>query len=58
MQMRAREERERPLVGQGDEGEEEVENLEDGDGFDEGVEVLGEEVEEEFGPEEAFEGGG
>ncbi|KAK0292352.1 hypothetical protein LTS00_007829, partial [Friedmanniomyces endolithicus] len=58
MQMRAGEERERPFVGKGEEGEEEVEDLEDGDGFDEGVEVLGEEVEEEFGPEEAFEGGG
>jgi hypothetical protein len=32
--------------------------LQDGYGFDGGVEVFGQEVEEEFGPEEAFEGAG
>jgi hypothetical protein len=32
--------------------------LEDWDGFHCGVEVFGQEVEEEFGPEEAFEGAG
>jgi len=31
--------------------------LQHGDGFDGSVEVLGEKVEEEFGPEEAFECG-
>lgn len=47
----------RPLVGQSDEGEDEVEDLEDGYWFYGGVEVLGEEVEEELWPEEGFEGG-
>jgi hypothetical protein len=32
--------------------------LQDGDGFDGRVEVFGQEVEEEFGPEEGFEGAG
>jgi len=43
---------------QREEAEEEVEALEDGDGFDGGVEGLGEEVPEDFGPEDGVEGGG
>ena len=55
---RAGDEPERPLPGQTDESEYHVHNLEDGNGLHGGVEVLGEEVPEDFGPEEAFEGGG
>lgn len=47
-----------PFPGEGEDAEEEVDELEDGDGADGGVEVGGEEVPEDFGPEEAFEGGG
>lgn len=43
---------------QREEAEEEVEALEDGDGFDGGVEGLGEEVPEDFGPEDGVQGGG
>ena len=35
----------------------EIDYLEDGDGFDGPVEVGGQEVPEDFGPEEAFESG-
>ena len=49
---------ERPFPGEAEDAEEEVEALEDGDGFDDGVEVDGEEVPEDLGPEEAFYGGG
>nr|POE80010.1 hypothetical protein CFP56_08076 [Quercus suber] len=45
----------RPFVGQADERDDEVDDLQGGEGFDGGIEVLGEEVEEELGPEEAFE---
>ena len=48
----------RPLPAQDDEGEEQIEDLENGDGLDGAVEVLGEEVPEDFGPEETGEGGG
>lgn len=43
-----------PFVGEADDAEDEVDGLEDGDGLDGAVEVLGVEVEEEFGPEVAF----
>lgn len=52
------EDREGPFPGEGEEAEEEVQDLEDGDGADGGVEIGGEEVPEDFGPEESFEGGG
>jgi hypothetical protein len=58
VQVRARHPSERPFVGEADEGDDDVEDLQDGDGFDGGVEVFGEEVEEKFGPEEGFEGAG
>ena len=58
MERRAGEVGERPFVGEGDAGDDEVEDLEDGDGFDGRVEGFGEEVEEEFGPEDGGEGGG
>ena len=48
----------RVFPAQGEEAEAEVEDLEDGDGTDEGVEVGGEEVPEQFGPEEGEDGGG
>jgi len=54
----SREGLERVFPGQSEEAEEEVDDLEDGDGFDGGVEGFGEEVEEDFGPEEGGEGGG
>jgi hypothetical protein len=43
-----------PLVGQSDDAEYEIYGLKDGDWLDGAVEVLGEPVEEELGPEEAF----
>ena len=48
----------RPFPGQAEEAEDEVEDLQDGDGLDGAVEIRGQEVPEDFGPEEAFEGGG
>lgn len=54
----AGEELERPFPEQADDAEEEVEDLQDGRGFDGAVEVLGQEVPEDLGPEEAFERGG
>lgn len=43
---------------EGEEAEQEVEALQDGDGFDGRVEGLGEEVPEDFGPEVGVQGGG
>ena len=47
----------RPFPAEAEKGEEEVYGLEEGDGADGGVEVGGEEVPEEFGPEETFDAG-
>lgn len=47
-----------PLEGEHAEAEEEVDDLQDGDGLDGAVEVLGGKVEEDLGPEEAGDGGG
>ena len=47
-----------PLPAEDEEGEEQVEDLQDGHGLDGAVEVLGQEVPEDLGPEEAGEGGG
>jgi hypothetical protein len=58
VQVRARDPSQRPFVGEADERDDDVEDLQDGDGFDGRVEVFGQEVEEEFGPEEGFEGAG
>jgi hypothetical protein len=58
VQVRARHPSQWPFVGEADERDDDVEDLQDGDGFDGGVEVFGQEVEEEFGPEEGFEGAG
>ena len=55
---RAGDEAQRPLPGQADEGEDHVDDLEDGHRLDGRVEILGEEVPEYLGPEEAFKGGG
>lgn len=49
---------ERPFPSEGEDAEDEVEGLEDGNRVDGAVEVGGEEVPEDLGPEEAFEGGG
>jgi hypothetical protein len=43
-----------PFVGEGDDAEDEVYDLEDWDGFDGFVEVFGVEVPEDLGPEEAL----
>jgi hypothetical protein len=58
VQVRTRHPSQRPLVGEAHERDDDVEDLQDGDGLDGGVEVFGQEVEEEFGPEEGFEGAG
>lgn len=58
VQVRARHPAQRPFVGEAHERDGDVEDLQDGDGLDGGVEVFGQEVEEEFGPEEGFEGAG
>lgn len=52
------EERHGPLPGEGEEAEQQVDALQDGDGAHGRVEVGGEEVPEDLGPEEGFEGGG
>lgn len=46
-----------PFVGQAHETENEVDDLKSGEGLDGAIEVLGEEVPEDLGPEEAFNGG-
>lgn len=58
MQVRAGNPPQWPLVGEANECDDDVEDLQDGDGFDGGVKVFGQEVEEEFGPEEGFYGAG
>lgn len=50
----AADELERPLVRETGEAEDEIYDLQNGDGFDGAVEVGGEEVPEDLGPEEAF----
>jgi hypothetical protein len=52
------EEAERPFPGEDDDAEDEVYYLEKRERFNGGVEVLGEEVPEYFGPKETFDGGG
>lgn len=47
-----------PFPAEAEEAEEEVDGLEDGDGADGGVEVRGQEVPEEFWPEEGADRGG
>jgi hypothetical protein len=49
---------ERPFVGEPNEAEQEVDDLENGEGLYSAIEVLGEEIPEDFGPEEAFDCGG
>ena len=58
MQPRAREEGERPLPREADDAQEEVYDLENGEGLDGRVEVLGQKVPEDLGPEEGLERGG
>ena len=58
VQPRAREEGERPLPREADDAQEEVYNLENGEGLDGRVEVLGQKVPEDLGPEEGLERGG
>ena len=50
--------RARPFPPQPEDAEQQVDDLQDGDGFHGAVQVGGEEVPEDFGPEEAFERGG
>ena len=47
-----------PFPPEREQAEEEVEDLQDGQGLDGAVEGFGQEVPEDFGPEESFEGGG
>lgn len=54
----AGEPRERVFPGETQNAEEQVDDLQDGDGAHSTVKVGGEEVPEDFGPEEAFQGGG
>ena len=54
----AGDEAEGPFPCQTGKSKDQVHDLEDGDGLDGRVAVLCEEVPEDFGPEEAFEGGG
>lgn len=58
VEARVGERGEGPLPGERDEAEEQVEDLQKGNGADGAVEVGGEEVPEDLGPEEALEGGG
>lgn len=58
VQAGAGDEAEGPLERQHAEAEEEVYDLQHGDGLYGAVEVLGGKVPEDFGPEEAFKGGG
>jgi hypothetical protein len=52
------EEGQRPFPGEGDDTEDEVDDLQDWEGFYGRVEVFGEEIPEDFGPEEGFDCGG
>lgn len=55
MESRACEQRQRPFPSEGDDAEEEIDDLQNGDAAGDGaVEVLGEEVPEDLGPEETF----
>ncbi len=54
----AGDERQRPFPGETDDAQDEIENLEDGDGAHSAVEGFGEEIPEDLGPEEPFQGGG
>jgi hypothetical protein len=45
---------ERPFVAESNDAEDNIDCLEDGNGLDGEVEVLGEKIEEELGPEETF----
>lgn len=58
MQTAAGEQRQWPFPGDTDYAEDNVENLQDGNGLDGAIEVLGEEIPEDLGPEEAVETGG
>jgi hypothetical protein len=57
VQGRAGNEAKRPLPGDHEDAEDEVDDLQEGEGLDGAVEVLGQEVPEYLGPEEAFKGG-
>lgn len=55
MHTRSGDEGKRPLIATADNAEDHVDDLERGNRFDGTVEVLGEEVPEDLGPEEAVE---
>lgn len=57
MDAGAGEQGEGPLQGDHGDAEDEVDDLEDGEGLDGDVERLGEEVPEDLGPDEALDGG-
>lgn len=58
MDSRAGNEGQRPLVAQAEQSRDEVDDLQGGDGLDGAVEVLGQEVPEDLGPEEGLDGCG
>ena len=57
MQAATGEESDGPLPRQAQDAHQDVDNLEGGHGLDGAVEVLGQEVPEDLGPEEGFDGG-
>jgi hypothetical protein len=57
MQTTAGEQGQWPFPGDTDYAEDDVENLQDGNGLDGAIEVLGEEIPEDLGPEETVEAG-
>ena len=54
MRQAPSEELQRPLPGEAEQTHDKVEDLEDGDGLDGAVEIMGHEVPENLGPDEAF----
>lgn len=58
MQACAREQRQRPFPRQADDAQDDVDDLQDGERLHGRVEVLGQEVPEDLGPEEGFQRGG
>jgi hypothetical protein len=58
VQSSAGEKRERPFPGECDDAEDDVDDLQNGEGLDGAIEVFGEKIPEDLGPEEGFERSG
>jgi hypothetical protein len=54
MQSSARKQGQWPFPSETDDAEDDVDDLQYGDGLHSGIEVFGEKIPEDFGPEEAF----